>query len=68
MPTLICQYGSCMEDVGEAGVVVSLRTATFDGEKQGKFCSASHAAASLAALAKARKEEPAATPRVWRQT
>lgn len=68
MATKTCQYGSCLEDIGEAGVVVTLRSPTPDDEKQAKFCCASHAAAALQRLALDRRELPATTPRHWRVT
>lgn len=56
-----CQYGNCLNEIGDAGVSVALRTATFDEEKQAKFCCAAHAAASLLRLAISRKEAPEET-------
>lgn len=63
-----CQYGDCLEQIGEKGVVVSLKTPTFDAEKRAGFCCAAHAAAALSRLALDRKEEIAETPRLWRVT
>lgn len=73
MSAITCQYGGCIEDVGTEGVVVSLKTATFDGEKHAVFCSAAHAAMSLTKLAIDRKEitdyiPPFYLPRQWRTT
>lgn len=70
MPAITCQYGSCLEEVGDQGIVVSLKAETFDGEKRAIYCCASHASAALHRLAMERKENywPADTPRRWRQT
>ena len=68
MTARICQYGSCMEDVGEQGVTVSLRKETPDGETRAIFCCASHAAASLLQLAYARGEAASPMPNRWRIT
>jgi hypothetical protein len=68
MPLQCCQYGSCLEPIGDKGVVVSLRTPTFDDEKRAGYCCASHAAAALQRLAMDRKEPVAELPRRWRVT
>jgi glycosyltransferase involved in cell wall biosynthesis len=31
MPAITCQYGNCLELVGDDGIVVTLKTATFAG-------------------------------------
>jgi hypothetical protein len=75
MPATTCQYGSCHETVGEPlGVTVSLKVATFDGEKRAVFCCAMHAIWALTALAR-RRGEPACyepvegnVPKFWRVT
>jgi len=66
----ICQYGSCMEDVGEQGVTVSLRTPTPDGETRAIYCSVVHAVAALRRLVEDRKESGiyAPMPDHWRTT
>lgn len=56
MPAKTCQYGNCLEDVGERGLTVSLKTPTFGGEVRAIYCCASHAAMGLARLAVDRKE------------
>lgn len=66
MPAITCQYGGCLDLVGEDGIVVTLRTRTFDGEKRAIFCCAAHAAASLTKLAMDRREMPVDTPSRWR--
>lgn len=63
-----CQYGNCLEPIGEKGVMVSLKTETFDGEKRAGYCCAAHAAAALSKLATDRKEELVPTPLQWRIT
>lgn len=71
MSIKVCQYGNCMEEIGDKGITVTLRTPTFDGEKQAKFCCAFHAALSLGKLARERNEDidPAApAPTRWRST
>jgi hypothetical protein len=68
MPAITCQYGNCLEPVGDLGVTVSLKTATYDGEKRAVFCCAAHAAASLSKLADDRGEDWVATPLEWRTT
>ena len=56
-----CQYGSCLEPIGDKGVIVSLRTPTFDEEKRAGYCCAAHAAAALTRLALDRREPTAET-------
>lgn len=70
MTAKICNYGSCMEDVGELGVTVSLRTPTPDGETRAIYCSVAHAVAALRRLAEDRKESNvyAPMPNRWRIT
>jgi hypothetical protein len=51
MPAITCQYGNCLELVGDDGIVVTLKTATFDGEKRAIYCCAAHAAGALSRLA-----------------
>lgn len=68
MTAKTCNYASCMEDVGDNGVVVSLKRRTFDGEARAIFCCAGHAAASLLKLAADRMEARFELPTVWRQT
>ena len=63
-----CQYGNCLEDIGEKGVMVSLKTPTSYGEQRAGFCCVAHAAAALSKLAMDRGEEWAATPLQWRIT
>lgn len=60
-----CNYGSCLESIGDAGVSVSLRTKTSYEEKRAFFCCAAHAAASLIRLASDRKEEIPKIPLQW---
>lgn len=68
MPARMCQYGNCLEDVGEAGVTVSLRTPTPHGESRAIYCSAGHAAAALLRLVSNRGETVPELPREWRST
>jgi hypothetical protein len=51
-----CQYGDCLEEIGEKGVIVTLKTPTFDEEKRAGYCCASHAASALMRLSMDRKE------------
>jgi hypothetical protein len=51
-----CQYGDCLEEIGEKGVIVTLKTPTFDEEKRAGYCCASHAASALIRLSMDRKE------------
>lgn len=59
---LVCQYNGCMEPIAANGIVVTLKTETYDGEKRAVFCCASHAAASLQKLAMNRLEKPVELP------
>lgn len=68
MPAKTCNYGNCVEQVEGKGIVVSLKTATFDGESRAIFCCAAHAAASLLRLAADRAESTAEVPCTWRVT
>jgi hypothetical protein len=68
MAAKTCNYASCLETVEGKGIVVSLKTATFDGESRAIFCCAAHAAASLLRLAADRDESTAELPRTWRVT
>jgi hypothetical protein len=51
-----CQYGDCLEEIGEKGVIVTLKTPTFDEERRAGYCCASHAASALVRLSMDRKE------------
>jgi hypothetical protein len=72
MSTKTCQFGDCLEEIGDLGIIVTLRTPTFDEEKQAKFCCAAHAQAALTRLMLDRKEPlanlPVQIPRRWRVT
>ena len=68
MPAKTCQYANCLNDVGENGVVVSLRKPTFDDEHRAIYCCAAHAAAALARLTLDREETAAPVPTRWRCT
>jgi hypothetical protein len=68
MAAKTCNYASCLETVEDNGIVVSLKTATVDGESRAIFCCAAHAAASLLRLAADRGEASAELPRTWRVT
>jgi hypothetical protein len=48
-----CNYGSCGQECGEAGVVVSLHSVD---KSRAVFCCAAHAAAALTRLAEKRNE------------
>jgi hypothetical protein len=61
-----CNYGSCEQECGEAGVVVSLHRQDDDAESRAVFCCAAHAAAALTRLAEKRNETVAKTPQHWR--
>lgn len=65
-----CQYGSCLEPIGEDGVVVSLRRKTYNDSSRAGFCCAAHAAAALHRLAMLRGEqdklEASPIPARWR--
>jgi hypothetical protein len=63
-----CQYASCLEDIGDKGVIVTLRTPTFADEKRAGFCCASHAASALMRLSMDRKEQVVELPSRWRVT
>lgn len=64
-----CNYGSCVEDVGENGISITLRRKTIDEEQRAAFCCLSHAIASLKRLAEDRDEpKDAPRPREWRTT
>lgn len=68
MALKVCNYGNCLNEVGEDGLTVSLKRETVDGEKRAVFCCAAHAAASLRRLAADRGEEQCSMPRAWRTT
>lgn len=57
MPAKTCQYGNCLNEVEEQGIVVSLKTPTWDDEKRGIYCCALHASLALLRLAMDRKEQ-----------
>jgi|tagenome__1003787_1003787.scaffolds.fasta_scaffold20135535_2 hypothetical protein len=62
----MCQCGNCLETVGDAGVTVTLKTATFQDEKRAFFCSAACAAAALIRLTLDRRENVQEIPRRWK--
>lgn len=66
----ICQHGDCMKEIGSDGLIVTLKTETFYGEKRAGFCCAAHAAGALTRLAMDRDEltEKLAIPARWRVT
>jgi len=82
MPATMCQYGNCLEEVGHKdGIVVSLKTPTYDGEKRAIYCCALHASLALLRLSIDRRESegqnaqqqvdaipPDLVPRHWRVT
>jgi hypothetical protein len=64
----VCNYGDCMKEIGENGVIVSLHRATSNGEKRAGFCCVAHAAASLLVLAADLKQDIPPAPIWWRHT
>jgi hypothetical protein len=66
MAIKICQYASCMEEIGENGVSVTLLKETPYYETRAVYCCASHAAAGLSRLALDRHEEVSVLPTRWK--
>ena len=62
----MCQYDSCLEYLGDAGVTVSLKRPTPHDETRAVYCCAAHAAAALQRLAADRLEPVPETPRSWK--
>jgi hypothetical protein len=61
-----CNYGGCLEDCGETGIVVSLHTPDSNDKRRAVFCCAAHAAASLTRLVADRGEAVVEIPHFWR--
>lgn len=65
----ICQYDSCLDEIGERGVVVTLKTPDDYGHKQVAFCCVGHAIGAPSRLALDRQEETSSTAaKKWRTT
>ena len=62
-----CNYASCMEEIGDNGITVSLKQNEY-GDKVAGYCCVSHAVAALTRLAADRQETVPETPKTWKVT
>lgn len=63
-----CQYADCLEDIGDKGVTITLKTPDSYDDKRAGYCCVAHAVVALSRLALDRHETVPEIPKLWKVT